>query len=213
MAWVREIEVYLKGKRDNPVVHNICVSTKVLLELFGHKVFDRYTKSWIDDDFKVVWTREITEDIANKLEPFIGGQVGWDFKENEYFLTTSDSADESVQAEHIEGFMSWFVNNESLLANAYDLQDIGESIDDHLDRVDPRLGWEIGPADEGSMYFAVSPDLDKGLFPLAKQLVNLSKSYRLNSFEFRIGRQRRPWSDITQIVANEKSSFSEINLS
>jgi hypothetical protein len=213
MAWTREIEVYLKGKRDNPVVHSIYVPTRVLLKIFGSKIYDRLKKIWIEDDFNVVWSRKVTEDIADKLMPFIGEQIVWDFQKNDYLFTTSEIFDESVQAARIGMFMSWFKNNEIRLLNIYDQQDVGQSIDDQLDRVDPRLGWEIGPADEGSMYFAVSPDLDKTLFLLAKQLVNLSFSYQLNGFEFRIGRQRRPWSDIIQIAKNEKSYFSEIDIS
>ncbi len=213
MAWIREIEVYLKGKRDNPVVHNIYVPTRVLLEIFGSRVYDKLKKSWVDDDFKVVWSRKITEDIVDKLMPFIGKQIEWDFQKNYYLLATSDDSSDALQVERINSFVAWFLDNENLVANSYDERSAVELLDDYLDRVDPRLGWEVGPAGRKSIYFAISPDLDKSLLPIAKQIVNAFSVYRLNSLEFRLGRQRRLWSDIIKIAQNEKSSLSEIDLS
>jgi hypothetical protein len=55
--------------------------------------------------------------------------------------------------------------------------------------------------------------LSNFLLPTVRSIVETSKEYALHYWEFRLGRQRRRWSDIIQIVQNKKPSFSETDLS
>jgi hypothetical protein len=117
------------------------------------------------------------------------------------------------QVNLIVNFWHWFASNAVQLFNCPDDHALGDELDEHLAEVHPLLGWEIGPQSEGSMYFAISPDMDAGLIELASQVIAHHPNLEGAKWCFQVGRQRRPWSDIIQIAQNEKSSFSEIDLS
>lgn len=51
------------------------------------------------------------------------------------------------------------------------------------------------------------------LLPTARSIVEASKKYAFQYWEFRLCRQRRPWLDVIRIAQSEKPSFSEIDLS
>lgn len=71
-------------------------------------------------------------------------------------------------------------------------------LDERLAQVDPELAWEIGPADGERLFLAISPDLIDEL--LARAQAVLDAAYTSELWDFRLGRQRRPWSDVLQMA-------------
>lgn len=220
MAWIREIEVYGKGQRHLLQTHAINVPTRILFDLFGPRVFDAYAKTWIEDDDLLAWPRLISAEQAAALSRLFELPFAFDVQQHDYWLATSEAADTALDQQHIEEFLAWFAGHAPVLAQAYDQPACIEQIDDQLDRVHPRLGWEIGPLTADSLYFAVSPALDPELVPLARGLLNAGQALmnkhaaeeRNGPFEFRLGRQRRPWSDVLQLSAQGVVALSEVNL-
>ncbi|UXY15228.1 hypothetical protein N8I74_18245 [Chitiniphilus purpureus] len=98
----------------------------------------------------------------------------------------------------IQQFWLWFKSHEQPLLHAYAQSKSWEEIDFNLERIHERLAWEIGPANEERMYFAISPDFDEDLMPVAAQVV--SQAYASDFWDFRLGRQRRPWSEVVEIA-------------
>jgi hypothetical protein len=103
--------------------------------------------------------------------------------------------------EQINAFWAWFKENERRVLDAYDSEAIGDEIDAHLKKIDARLGWEIGPTDDSRVYLAISPNLDCELVTVARNILGVS--CQSNCWEFFLGRQRKPWSDIIQIMKTE----------
>lgn len=113
----------------------------------------------------------------------------------------------------IADFWRWFIEHDQQLFEHYDDLALGDQLDKQLARVHPLLGWEVGPQGEDSMYFAVSPDMDVSLIELAGQVIKLCPSLDSERWSFCVGRQRRPWSEVVQIAADENALFSEVDLS
>lgn len=88
-----------------------------------------------------------------------------------------------------------------------------DEIDEHLGSVNSELGWELGPGVERKMYFAVSPDLRDNLVIEARAVIDAA--YSSSIWEFKLGRQRRPWDKLIAIAYDKYSmhGLKEIDLS
>jgi hypothetical protein len=112
-----------------------------------------------------------------------------------------------LSIDSIKHFWAWFEKNETRLFMQCETETVWQEIDLELSRVSPEIAWEFGPASDGRMYFAVSPDLRDSLLSMAHAIV--ADAYKSTRWEFLVGRQRRPWSDLL-FIADEKWSSQGI---
>mgnify|MGYP000400248955 CR=1 FL=1 len=116
----------------------------------------------------------------------------------------------------ITQFWSWFCANEHRLYSDCGASAIWDEIDQSLSPVSDELSWEIGPLDEPrdgkKMYFAISPEFNNALLPIVNELIGLA--YVSDLWEFRRGRQRRPWDSVLEIASDnsEKHYFKKVNI-
>jgi len=89
MSWIREIEYHPMGLPRQVSAIEIHIPDQVVLEIFGPRVFDPYKKVWIDDDFEVVWSRQITASMIQGLRPYVCGAFNFDLGRYTYYLSTS----------------------------------------------------------------------------------------------------------------------------
>jgi hypothetical protein len=101
-------------------------------------------------------------------------------------------------------FWKWFQENEAQLRDRCGDSDVWDEIDKQVDAVDGELAWELGPLCDGKMYFAISPDLQEELVDKSTAVVRAA--YKSAIWEFRLGRQRRPWNDALEIA---RSTFGQ----
>lgn len=111
----------------------------------------------------------------------------------------------------IQYFWSWFKENEARIFAQCETDAMWQEIDLELGKVYPEIGWEIGPSSEGRMYLAFSPELQESLLPMACAIV--AEAYESNLWNFVVGRQRRPWSDVLFVVDEKCTSLGfQLNL-
>lgn len=87
---VREILEQTKSGR-NCKYTEVHVGLEELRQIFGPRVFDLVRKEWIEDDYDVIWVRDIGEKEAEQLKPHLGDiHIQFNFAANEYALITSE---------------------------------------------------------------------------------------------------------------------------
>lgn len=97
-----------------------------------------------------------------------------------------------------QNYWHWFRQNELLLAKRGGAHSLWHTLDDRLALIDSRLDWEMGPTnDSPDLYFAVSPAFDPQVLPIAQVVID--SAYRSAYWDFRIGKQRRPWTGTIQL--------------
>lgn len=83
-------------------------------------------------------------------------------------------ADQAVHATMTpeQGFWDWSIANQDKLFDWENRQEkiLGE-LGDQLERIDPHLGYEFGPPENGKREFAISADGNKIIFPKVTSLV------------------------------------------
>jgi hypothetical protein len=89
MKIVRAIErENKKRKKDSPEYFEISIPDDVLLGIFGARIFDKYTRQWIEDDFLVIWARPIGQKEAAMIRLYVK-DFDFDFDNYNYYLSTS----------------------------------------------------------------------------------------------------------------------------
>ncbi|BEP33261.1 hypothetical protein GmRootV59_02350 [Variovorax sp. V59] len=116
-----------------------------------------------------------------------------------------------TKKDSVELFWKWFQASEAELSTSYHEPKVMKNIDLHVHRICPDLSWEIGPVDNEGLYFSLSPDLDEGLMGLAKK--SIARSYKSTLWKFLVGRQRRPWSSVLEVLDDELNATGEVDLS
>ena len=92
---VREILEQSRIARENFRYTEVHIETEALRRVFGPRVFDQLRKEWVEDDVDVIWLREIGENEAVLLHPYLK-TFQFDFSANEYFLATSLDEDDGA---------------------------------------------------------------------------------------------------------------------
>lgn len=88
MAWTREIEHHPNGLPRQVSSLEVIIPDSVVLGIFGPRVFDAYKKVWIEDDFEVVWPRQITADMVDGLKPYLPETFVFDLEHHTYYFST-----------------------------------------------------------------------------------------------------------------------------
>ena len=71
--------------------------------------------------------------------------------------------------------------------------DVFEFMQTHFTAIHPDMNWEYGPSEEKSHLFAIAPERDRALDPLARLILTMAPD--LESFEFRLNRPHTTWEN------------------
>lgn len=113
--------------------------------------------------------------------------------------------------EVIEDFWGWFQSFEFEIYLNYENPNFMKHVDTRVNKISLDLSWEIGPIGESGIYFSLSPEMNGQLMRLAAKTI--AHSYESKLWKFLVGRQRRPWSDLLEVLDDELNSASVFNLS
>ncbi len=119
-------------------------------------------------------------------------------------------------------FWSWFQSNASRIRSAGPDSTMPGEITAQLQRIHPKLVWEIAPAQKGAWEFVVSADGDRSLFHAVRDVVNAAppipgfrvKAFRQrgNSLVVRFGRRSLSSSDLWFSAENAGAGAVSVTL-
>jgi hypothetical protein len=105
-------------------------------------------------------------------------------------------------------FWDWFQVHELKLVRS-ESPALWQDLSSELSTVDPRLAWETGETEgEQLAYFAASPDFDMDVLPTVKAMIGCA--YKSKVWNFRVGKQRRPWAGVVQLGSDDLTAALDL---
>ena len=115
--------------------------------------------------------------------------------------------------EKIENLWNWFVQNEQLIIDAVQNETASETLIENLDNLILDLGmfkWEIGRGKNQPWYFTISPNGDKDLINISRQVIQHAPE--LKNWEFNYFEPAKDW-DRTFVLYDNNMDEQDIDAS
>lgn len=95
-----------------------------------------------------------------------------------------------MDRDKIRRFWQWFKAASARIAS-YEEGWFLEGINERVSELDSAIAWEVGPGTVAPNRLALSPNLDRALLPLTREIVRLAP--RIEDWEFLPSRPRKDW--------------------
>jgi hypothetical protein len=109
-----------------------------------------------------------------------------------------------MDRDRIRRFWQWFKAASSRISS-YEEGWFLEGIDERVSELDSAIAWEVGPGTVTPNRLALSPNLDRGLLPLTREIVRLAP--RIADWEFLPSRPQKDWSPRFRLECDDGSEL------
>jgi len=117
------------------------------------------------------------------------------------------------QSDKIDAFWSWFATNESAIVRAIEGESASESVVENLDNLILDIGafyWEIGPGINKPWCLTISPNENKDLLKISRQIVETA--LELDNWEFNYFKPAKDW-DRTFVIYDDLMNEQQVDAS